>query len=315
MAKKKKNKKIETMVGAIIVFIMIVIASKFGNTEQYFENIEIDSSANVVNKITAEESENVVLEGEDILQIHFFDVGQADSILMISDGKTMLIDGGKNEDGDLIVNNIKKLGISKLDYVIGTHPHEDHIGGLDNVISAFEIGTIYMPKVQTNTKTFEDVLDAIASKNLSVTSPKVGDKFMVGKIECEVMLCGDGSEEEQENLNLSSLVIRVVYKEQSYLFMGDSEKENEDSRSWTQTNVIKIGHHGSDTSSSEKFLKQVLPQIAIISVGKDNSYGHPKQITLDKLNKLGTLIYRTDEKGNILLESDGKKNKISFYEN
>lgn len=313
MAKKKKNKKIETMVGTIIVLIMIVIASKFGNIEQYFENIEIDSSANVVNKITAEESENIVLEGEDILQIHFFDVGQADSILMISDGKTMLMDGGNNEDGDLVVSNIKKLGISKLDYVIGTHPHEDHIGGLDNVISAFEIGTIYMPKVQTNTKTFEDVLDIVASKNLSVTSPKVGDKFMVGKVECEVMLCGDGLKEEQENLNLSSLVIRVVYKEQSYLFMGDSEKENENSRKWQQTNVLKVGHHGSDTSSSQSFLNQILPQIAIISVGKDNSYGHPKQITLDKLNKLGTLIYRTDEKGNILLESDGKKNKVSFY--
>lgn len=315
MAKKKKNKKVETIVGTIIIFIMIVIASKFGNIEQYFENIEIGSSTNIVNKITAEESENIILEGEDILQIHFFDVGQADSTLIISDGKTMLIDAGNNEDGDLVVSNIKKLGISKLDYVVGTHPHEDHIGGLDNVISAFDIGTIYMPKVQTNTKTFEDVLDAIASKNLSVTSPNVGDKFTVGKAECEVMLCSTGSEEEQENLNLSSLVIRVVYKEQSYLFMGDSEKENESSRTWQQTNVLKVGHHGSDTSSSEKFLKQVLPQIAIISVGKDNSYEHPKQITLDKLNKLGTLVYRTDEKGNILLESDGIKNKISFYEN
>ena len=172
-----------------------------------------------------------------------------------------------------------------------------------------------MPKIQTNTKTFEDVLDAISSKNLSVTSPNVGDKFTVGKVECEVMLCGTGSKEEQSNLNLSSLVIRATYGEQSYLFMGDSEEENESSRSWKQTNVIKIGHHGSDTSSSQSFLNQVLPQIAIISVGEGNSYGHPKQTTLDKLNKLGTLVYRTDEKGNILIESDGIKNKISFYWN
>lgn len=313
MARKKKNKKIEAMIGTIIVFIIAVIVSQFGDIEQYFENIEIGSSTNVVSKITAKESENVVLEGEDILQIHFFDVGQADSILLISDGKTMLIDSGNNEDGDLVVSNIKRLGISKLDYVIGTHPHEDHIGGLDDVILNFEIGTIYMPKVQTNTKTFEDVLDAISSKNLSVTSPNVGDKFTVGKVECEVMLCGTGSKEEQSNLNLSSLVIRATYGDQSYLFMGDSEEENESSRSWKQTNVIKIGHHGSDTSSSQSFLNQVLPQIAIISVGEGNSYGHPKQTTLDKLNKLGTLVYRTDEKGNILIESDGIKNKISFY--
>ena len=308
MTRKKKTKQIEIILGIILLITMLLFGTQYEEVEDFF-----NPTKSVTNKVTAEESENVILEGEDILQIHFFDVGQADSTLLISDGKTMLIDSGNNEDGDLIVSNIKKLGISKLDYVIGTHPHEDHIGSLDDVIYNFEIGTIYMPKVQTNTETFENVLDAIATKNLSVTSPNVGNKFTVGKAECEVMLCGDGSEEEQENLNLSSLVIRVVYNEQSYLFMGDSEKENEDSRSWIQTNVIKIGHLGSDTSSSEKFLKQVLPQIAIISVGKDNSYGHPKKKTLEKLSKLGTLVYRTDEKGNILLESDGKKNKVSFY--
>ena len=225
----------------------------------------------------------------------------------------MLIDAGNNDDGKLIVNNIKKLGISKLDYVIGTHPHEDHIGGLDEVIINFEIGTIYMPKVQTNTKTFEYVLDAISSKNLSISTPNVGDKFMVGNAECEVMLAGTGTKEEQENLNLSSIVIRVTYKEQSYLFMGDSETQNESSRSWEQTNVLKVGHHGSDTSSSKNFLNQVLPQISVISVGKDNSYGHPHNEVIDRLEKIGTLIYRTDEKKNILLESDGIKNKVSFY--
>lgn len=310
MARKKKTKQIEIILGIILLITMLLFGTQYEEVEDFF-----NPTKSVTNKVTTEESQNVILEGEDILQIHFFDVGQADSTLLISDGKTMLIDAGNNEDGDLVVSNIKKLGISKLDYVIGTHPHEDHIGGLDNVISAFDIGTIYMPKVKTNTKTFEDVLDIVASKNLSVTSPKVGDKFMVGKVECEVILCSTGSKEEEENLNLSSLVIRAIYKEQSYLFMGDSEKENENSRTWQQTNVLKVGHHGSDTSSSQSFLNQILPQIAIISVGKDNSYGHPKQTTLDKLNKLGTLVYRTDEKGNILLESDGIKNKISFYEN
>ena len=215
--------------------------------------------------------------------------------------------------GSTVVNNIKKLGITKIDYLIGTHPHEDHIGGLDNVIRAFDIETIYMPKIQTNTKTFEEVLNAISIKNLKITEPKQSDTFKVGDIDCEVMLCDSKLAEENDNLNLSSIVIRATFKDQSYLFMGDAETENEKTREWPKTNVLKVGHHGSNTSSSANFLKQVHPQISIIQCGKDNKYGHPKQVTLDKLNKIGSLIYRTDLNKNILLESDGINNKISFY--
>lgn len=309
MARKKKDKKAQTILSSIAILVIATIATLFGGIEEYFKT----ENTKVVHTITAEESENIVLEGENHLQIHFFDVGQADSILLIHEGKSMLIDAGNNEDGDLIVQHIKRLGIQKIDYLIGTHPHEDHIGGMDDVIQNFEIGSIYMPKVQTNTKTFEDVLDAILEKNMTVTTPQIGDKFSVGGVECEVMLCGTGNKEEQKNLNLSSLVIRASYQEQSYLFMGDSEKENEQSRTWPQTNVLKVGHHGSDTSSGTPFLNQILPQIAIIQVGKENTYGHPKQITLNKLEKLSTLVYRTDKKGNILIETDGKNNKVSFY--
>ena len=310
MARKKESK--EKLKSLLIVFFILIILSILGVE---FEKIEafIYNNETTINKVTAEESENVILEGEDILQIHFFDVGQADSTLLISNNQTMLIDAGNNEDGTLIVNNIKRLGIQKLDYVIGTHPHEDHIGGLDDVILNFDIGTIYMPKIQTNTKTFEDVLDAIESKNLKIKSPKQGEIFNIGDAKCEIMLAGTGSKEEQENLNLSSIIVRTTYKDQSYLFMADSEQENESSRSWMQTNVLKVGHHGSSTSSSKSFLNQVLPQISIISVGKDNDYNHPHDEVMDRLEKIGTLIYRTDEKGNILLESDGKNNKISFY--
>ena len=180
----KKTKHIEFIIG-LIIFILIAILSESGIIliEEIFnsENSEVLDSNEIPKRVTAEESENVTLEGEDILQIHFFDVGQADSTLIISDNKTMLIDAGTNEMGTKVVANIKKLGIEKIDYLIGTHPHEDHIGGLDDVIKNFEIGTIYMPKVQTNTKTFEDVLDAITEKNLTVTTPKEGDKFELGK--------------------------------------------------------------------------------------------------------------------------------------
>ena len=306
MARKKRyrNKSKNTVVELIIGVIFIIISLlAYYNTYQ----------TNKINPVTPEEMENIKLVGEERIQIHFFDVGQADSILLISNDKTMLIDAGTNDKGKTVVDYIQKLGIKRIDFLIGTHPHEDHIGGLDDVINNFEIGTIYMPKIQTNTKTFEDVLDSISNNKLKITSPKQGDIFNVGNINCEVMLCEPELAQKKNNLNLSSIVIRATFKEQSYLFMGDAETENEELRQWPQTNVIKVGHHGSDTSSSNEFLNQVLPQIAIIQVGDDNKYGHPKQVTLEKFTKLGTLVYRTDLNKNILLESDGIKNKVSFY--
>lgn len=201
------------------------------------------------------------------------------------------------ETGKLVVNNLKKIGISKLDYVVGTHPHEDHIGGLDNVIKAFNIGKVMMPKTTTNTKTYEDVIDAVKSKNLKVSVPKVGYKFNVGNAECEVMSIGDNS----KNLNECSIVINLKYKGTSYLFTGDAETANEKARSWPKVDVLKVGHHGSSTSSSQEFLNQIKPSIAIISCETGNDYGHPHKETLDKLNKMKVTIYRTDKDGNILL--------------
>ena len=307
MARKKSNNNSKLGFEVLAVMVFVIISA----TIAWFNNNKTQPVS--TNVITAEESQNVELTDGEKIQIHFFDVGQADSILLISNNEAMLIDAGTNETGKTVVQNLKNLGISKIDYLVGTHPHEDHIGGLDDVINNFEIGTIYMPKIQTNTKTFEDVLDAISNKGLKVTSPNKGDTFTVGDVNCEVMLCTPELAEEKNNLNLSSIVIRSTFKEQSYLFMGDAETENEKLRDWPQTNILKVGHHGSKTSSSEKFLNEVKPQIAIIQAGKDNKYGLPKQETLDKISKLGTIIYRTDENKNILLESDGIKNKISFY--
>ena len=302
MGRRKKKNSIAYAITAIIVIVVILL---FGN-KLSMDNIETMFS-NISENVVAQESPDIntnVVEGQDVV-VKFFDVGQADSILVQSAGVNMLIDAGTNNMGNTVVQNLKDLGITKIDYLVGTHPHEDHIGGMDDVINNFEIGTIYMPKVQTNTKTFEDVLDAISNKGLTITTPEVGYVFEVGNTKCEVMCAGTGTTEENSNLNLSSIVIRMVYGEESFLFMGDAEEKNESSRQWPQTTVLKVGHHGSDTSSSESFLNQVKPEISVISVGINNTYGHPKKTTLDKLNALETSIYRTDQNGTITITCEG----------
>lgn len=302
MGRRKKKNSIAYAITAIIVIVVILL---FGN-KLSMDNIETMFS-NISENVVAQESPDIntnVVEGQDVV-VKFFDVGQADSILVQSAGVNMLIDAGTNNMGNTVVQNLKDLGITKINYLVGTHPHEDHIGGMDDVINNFEIGTIYMPKVQTNTKTFEDVLDAISNKGLTITTPEVGYVFEVGNTKCEVMCAGTGTTEENSNLNLSSIVIKMVYGEESFLFMGDAEEKNESSRQWPQATVLKVGHHGSDTSSSESFLNQVKPEISVISVGINNTYGHPKKTTLDKLNALGTSIYRTDQNGTITITCDG----------
>lgn len=220
----------------------------------------------------------------------------------------MLIDGGNDADGQLVANYIKSnLGISTINYLIGTHPHEDHIGGLDKIIDSLDIKNVYMPYCTTSSKELEQVLDSMEKKNLSITVPNVDDTFTIGNTNCTIMSVDNS---QPSNINLTSIVVRMVYNSQSYLFTGDSESKNESARSWPKTNVLKIGHHGSETSSTKKFLEQVLPEIAIISCGPNNTYGHPKQVILDRLKAINSVIYRTDTDGTILISSDGTSNMV-----
>ena len=237
------------------------------------------------------------------LIVNYIDVGQGDSELIECNGKFMLVDAGEREQGSVVVNYLKSRGVEKLDYVVGTHPHEDHIGGLDDVINSdIQIEKVLMPKMQTNTKTFEDVLDAIQNKGLKITAPKKGDTYTLGDASLEVMT---DSIENKKNLNLSSTTLLMKYGNNSFLFMGDAEKENEQTRQWPNVDVLKVGHHGSKTSSSQEFLNQTKPKISIIMAGAGNSYGLPKQEILDRLNNIGSKIYRTDESGTIIIKSDG----------
>ena len=248
-------------------------------------------------------------QGDGQFSVDFIDVGQGDSILVCSDGQSMLVDAGTNESGKTVLNFLKDKGIKKLDYAVGTHPHADHIGGLDDVIKGVDVGELLMPNAVTDTKTFSDVLDAAESKNLSITVPEEDEEFSLGASKVTVL---SKNSEQSDNLNNSSLVLKVTYGEFSLLLTGDAEKEVEkqllSDKKDVSADVLKVGHHGSETSTSAEFLKAVSPKCAVIFCGKNNDYGHPHEKTLEKLEKQGTEVYRTDLLGTINIEanSDGK---------
>ena len=247
-------------------------------------------------------------EGE--LRVSFIDVGQGDSeFIELPNGETLLIDAGTNETGADVVNYIESLGYSSIDYVVGTHPHEDHIGGLDDVIRTFDVESVYMPKVTADTKTFEDVLDAVAEKGLSINTAKAGVTLVDGDGLSVKMLAP--VLDEYDNTNDYSAVIRIVYDDTSFIFMGDAEQYAESLITGdVSADVLKVGHHGSSTSTGEAFLQRVSPSYAVISCGFDNSYGHPHIETMEKLGSLGIPVLRTDEMGTVVAESDGTEINI-----
>jgi beta-lactamase superfamily II metal-dependent hydrolase len=243
------------------------------------------------------------------LIVHFINVGQSDSeLIQLPNGRNMLIDAGTNEAGLTVVSYLKNLGIKKIDYLVGTHPHEDHIGGMDNVIQSFKIANIYMPKVTTTTESFEDVLNSVKAKGLKINIGKAGMTiFNRNGLKIGFLApCGTS----YEDLNNWSIVTRVQFGNNSFLFTGDAQEQSENeilsSGADMKADVLKVGHHGSHSSTSASFLQAVAPRYAVISVGAGNDYGHPHQVTLDKLAAAGIMVYRTDQNGTVVITSDGK---------
>ena len=272
------------------------------------------SARNEEAQSSAADPADIITDGsaEGYLRVHFIDVGQGDSILIQAGEQAMLVDAGTNESGSVVTEYLRSLNITKLDYLIGTHPHEDHIGGLDDVIHSFDIGTVIMPDVSHTTQTYEDVLDALLEKNLTVTAPHPGDSYSIGDASFTVLSpSAEIAEQAAENddLNNLSVGIRLVYGSNAFVLCGDAESDSEEAMVESgldlKADVLKAGHHGSSTSTSDAFLAAVDPDYAVISCGKDNSYGHPHQETMDKLNAADISIFRTDEQGTVVAVSDG----------
>ena len=241
----------------------------------------------------------------DGFQIHFIDVGQADCALVACDGKFMLIDGGNSDDSSTVYTYLKKYGITELEYIIATHAHEDHVGGLSGALNFAKAQNAFCPVTEYDSKAFDDFVKNLDRQGLEITVPSPGDSFELGSAQVDIFACNS-----TEDTNNTSIVLKITYGQTSFLFTGDAEYECEkyilDHGYDLSSTVLKVGHHGSSTSTSYRFLREVMPEYAIISVGKDNEYGHPHEEVVSRLDDADVTVYRTDISGDIICISDGK---------
>ena len=260
---------------------------------------------------SADTSDAMALPTDSDFVIHFIDVGQADAALVVCDGKTMLIDGGNVEDADLIYTYLKKQSVSHLDYVVCTHAHEDHVGGLSGALTAATAGTVYSPVTDYNSNAFRKFAAKAEERAGGLTVPVAGQVFSLGAASVTVV----GPLKAYEETNDTSIVLRIVYGETSFLFTGDMESSAEadllDAGAVLQSTVLKVGHHGSSTSTSYRFLREVAPKYGVISVGVGNQYDHPNEDVLSRLRDADVLLYRTDMQGDVVCVSDGVT--VTFY--
>ena len=306
------KKRLSFVLGLMLIFILSGCSSVAENTSQTDSPKQIESNDTITKEVPQQkkviQSVNKITKTVNgTLKVSYIDVGQADSILIQQGSSSMLIDAGNNDDSQTVKNYVSNQGITKLDVVVGTHPHEDHVGGLDYIINSFKIGKVYMPKRTATTKTFTDVINAIKSKGLKITAPVPGQSFKLGEATCNI-LAPNGS--GYEDVNNESIVIKVTFGSNSFLFTGDaedvSEKEMLSKGYALKADVLKVGHHGSYSSTTQEFLNKVNPKYAVISVGKNNSYGHPHKENMDRLKAKNIPVYRTDECGTIIATSNGK---------
>lgn len=247
--------------------------------------------------------------------VHFIDVGQADAALILCDGHAMMIDGGNAADSSRIYTYLKSHGVDYLDYIVCTHPHEDHVGGLSGALNYAKTGTALCSVTAYESKSSHSFVSYLSRQGKSLSVPNAGDTFQLGSASVQII----GPVRSSDNLNNMSIVLKVVYGDTSFLFTGDAEREEEqdilEAGYPLSATVLKVGHHGGSDSTTYPFLREIAPEYAVISVGKGNNYGHPTENTLSRLRDAGAQVYRTDMQGDIICVSDGQRVQFTVFRN
>ena len=295
-------------IGSLLLtfFLLLASASVLSNSGYTAQNIPSIQAAEHTASVS-QSANSSSREQKDLLTVTFLDVGQGDAAVLQCGGQSMMIDGGKAKASSYIYSWLKKNQISHLDVMVATHTDADHIGGLSGALNYAKVGTAYCPVTSGTTKTFQSFVKYLKKQGKSITVPKAGDEFSLGGAQVRIL----GPTDPQAEGNNSSIVLKVTFGDTSFLFTGDAEREEEqellESGYDLESTVLKVGHHGSDTSTSYLFLRTVNPQYAVISVGADNTYGHPTEAVLSRLRDADVKTYRTDLQGTITAVSDGKK--------
>lgn len=290
-----------------LAVLAIIIAVGIAGISLYQKNKPQETFSGSISE-TSEENSSGLLE-DSYFEITFFDVGEGDSTLVKCDGQIMLIDGGLPGSSSFLYSYLMQHGIDYLDYIVCTHAHEDHVGGLSGALNYASVGTVYAPVTEFDSRAFRSFVKYLGKQGKEITVPSAGDSFMLGSASVQIVGPVDMGM-AAENVNNTSIVLHIVYGETSFLVTGDAEAIEEesilDAGYDIRSDVLRVGHHGSYTSTSDAFLEAVSPDYCVISVGKDNAYGHPHDVVLDRIGEFGAIIYRTDLDGYIACTSDGE---------